>query len=90
MCAGADRYEVFADIDIETFAKFTDIRESFSEKLFVDLKAIARAQLLALGLKKEHMEISDECTYDNEGKYFSWRRDTPPVKETMIAVIGLR
>jgi YfiH family protein len=86
---GACHFEVQSDVAAQ-FESFPEAVLRHDGKIFIDLKAVARAQLLALGIKEEHLEISDECTYDNEEKYFSWRRDKPPFKETMMAVIGLK
>ncbi len=86
---GACHFEVQTDVATQ-FKNFPDAILRHDGKIFADLKAVARAQLLALGVKGEHLEISDECTYDLKDKYFSWRRDKPTFKETMMAVIGLK
>ena len=86
---GACHFEVKDDV-AEQFTDFPNAVIRRDGAIFIDLKAIARDQLVTLGLEKEHVEISNECTYDVKDKYFSWRRDKPPVKETMMAVIGLR
>lgn len=78
-----------------------DVREKFrgfwgealvgrDGKTFLDLKKIAFQQLLSLGLKGENIEISSECTFCLENKYFSARRDKPLKIEAMVTVIGLR
>jgi hypothetical protein len=86
---GPCHFEVQTDV-AEQFASFPDAIVHRDGKIFVDLRAIARAQLLALGAKADHLEISDECTYDLKDNYFSWRRDKPAFKQTMMAVIGLQ
>jgi len=59
-----------------------------NKKIFLDLKKIAKIQLLNLGLKKENIEISPECTYCLSDKYFSYRREKPKEIKTMMAIIG--
>jgi YfiH family protein len=89
---GACHFEVQDDV-AKQFAIFPDAvvrRGDGAGALFIDLKAVAREQLLAAEIKATHLEISNECTYDLKDKYFSWRRDKPAAKETMMAVIGLR
>ena len=86
---GACHFEVKDDV-ARQFASFPDAIIRRDGKLFADLKAIAHAQLIGSGLKEGHVGTSEECTHDLEDKYFSWRRDKPPFKQTMMAVIGLR
>jgi YfiH family protein len=86
---GVCHFEVKDDV-AQQFAQFPDAILRREGKIFVDLKAVARTQLLAAGVKNDHLEMSTECTYDSKERYFSWRRDKPPFKETMMAVIGLQ
>lgn len=87
---GACHFEVQADVAVQFAQQSPDAILRRDGKIFVDLKAVARKQLLALDVSVDHLEMSGECTYDLEDHYFSWRRDKPPFKETMMAVIGLR
>ena len=57
-------------------------------KLFLDLKKIAKIQLINLGVKEKNIEISPECTFCLPDKYFSHRRDKFKEIKTMMAVIG--
>ena len=86
---GACHFEVKDDV-AKQFAQFPDAVLRRGDRTFIDLKAVARKQLLAAGIQQDHLETSAECTYDLQEQYFSWRRDKPPFKETMIAVIGLQ
>jgi len=91
---GACHFEVKDDV-AKQFARFPETvarhaGQNGNEKIFIDLKAVAQAQLRALGVSEGHIEISSECTCKPESGYFSWRRDKPPFKQTMMAVIGLR
>jgi len=60
------------------------------KKMFLDLKKIVQIQLLGLGLKKENIEISPDCTFCLHDKYFSYRREKSEIPKTMIAVIGIK
>lgn len=62
-------YEVGSEV-IGGFEKFVHIQD---EKYFLDLQSYNRDAFLKLGVKPEHIEISQECTCDNED-YFSYRR----------------
>ncbi len=57
-------------------------------KNFLDLKKIAKIQLINLGIKEKNIEVSPECTFCLSNKYFSFRRDKE--LQTMIAIIGQR
>lgn len=61
-----------------------------SPKKFVDLKALVKNKLLALGLKQKNIETNSECTFCLKQKYFSFRRDKPTRPQTMVAVIGIK
>ena len=55
----------------------------------VDLLSMLKQQLLSLGVKSENISSSDECTFCNKEKYFSYRRDKPEKVQSMIAYIGI-
>lgn len=59
-------------------------------KIFLDLRLIARQQLLSAGLQSSRVLVSKECTYDAPLRYFSNRRDKPAEIEAQVAVIGLK
>lgn len=59
-------------------------------KCFLDLKKIAKLQLLKEGLRFKNIEITPGCTFCQKDKYFSFRRDKPKEIEAMMAVIGIR
>ncbi len=84
-----DHFEVKEDV----LAQFSSYKECFYKKgaaQSLDLKSIAQNQLLSCGVSAKNVEISSKCTYCLGDEYFSWRRDHPPLPETMIAVIGVR
>jgi polyphenol oxidase len=82
-------YEVGPEI-AEKLSKFPEAIKQADDKLFLDIKKIAQLQLLKLGLKKENIEISPECTFELPKKYFSARRDKKRDVQAMIAVIGMK
>ena len=55
----------------------------------VDLLSMLKQQLSSLGIRPENISSSDECTYCNTEKYFSYRRDKPDKVQSMIAYIGI-
>ena len=57
-------------------------------KLFLDLKKLAKFQLIELGIREENIELNQECTFCLSDKYFSFRRDKPENVQTMLAIIG--
>lgn len=57
-------------------------------KTHVDLRGANERRLLQLGLKKENIDVSSECTMCNQDKYWS-HRGTNGVRGSMAAVIML-
>jgi YfiH family protein len=70
------------------FDKFKPYLKEAQKGSFLDLKKVAEMQLIDLGVKKENIEISEECTYCLKDKYFSYRREGAGNLKTMIAVFG--
>lgn len=64
-------------------------RQDANGTLYLDLPQVAALQLQMLGVRREHIEISPECTACLPELYLSYRRDKPAVVEAMVAVIGL-
>ena len=79
-------FEVSEDTakEFSAYPRFIDKKE---DKIFIDLSGIVKSQLLASGLAKENISISQECTHCLD-KYFSYRRDKPQNVQTMIAYMG--
>jgi len=55
----------------------------------VDLLSMIKKQLLSQGIMADNISSSSECTYCDEDKYFSYRRDKPEKIKAMIAFIGI-
>lgn len=82
-------YEVGEDV-LALFESFPSAILKREKKTFLNLKKIAKIQLLNLGLKEENIEINPECTHCLVNKYFSYRRDKPKALKTMMALIGMK
>lgn len=73
-----------------------DILDKFNEsallrknnKILVDLSKVVKNQLIELGVNKNNINISDECTHCLENKYFSYRRDRLQGLKTMVAYLS--
>ena len=80
------RYEVGKEVG-ELFDE--SIRYFKNGKYYLDLKKDNYDQVLKSGLKKENIEVSELCTYDEKELLHSYRRDS--VKSgRMFGVIGMR
>ena len=86
---GICHFEIQGDVWGE-FKRYWEALENRDGKKFLDLKKIAQQQFILEGTKKENIEINTECTYCEEKKYFSNRRDKSVPLKTMIAVIGMK
>jgi YfiH family protein len=60
-----------------------------NNKIFLDLKAIAKFQLMHEGLLERNIEINPECVFELPEKYFSFRRDNEKEVSAMLAIIGM-
>lgn len=84
---GPCHFEVKKDVEKEFISYPNEIIKK-QGKTFIDLRSIARKQLMEAGIQRENIEISTICTFDDKD-YFSFRRDKPRRTEAQIAVIGL-
>lgn len=81
-----DNYEVGEEVGVQ-FDK--EIRYKKNGKYYLDLKKDNYNQLLNSGLKKENIEVSELCTFNEKDLLHSYRRDG--VKSgRMFGVIGMR
>jgi YfiH family protein len=74
--------------DLESFADFPTAIVS-GETVTVNLKKIIIEQARAQGMPRKHMTEQKECTYCDDEKYFSYRRDKPEVLQTQVAYITM-
>lgn len=82
-------FEVKKDLLIK-FKEYGNIILNKNGKYYLDLKEIAKRQLINSGALEENIEISSECTFCLKNKYFSYRRDKPKELQTMMAIFGLK
>lgn len=80
------------EVKFDALEKFRDYPECVvrGETITLDLPAVIRAQAERFGIKSEQVELSNLCTFCEEKRYFSFRRDHKQPLETMLACIGYR
>jgi polyphenol oxidase len=81
-------FEVKEDIAKE-FASYPDRILQPEGKILIDLAGVIKDQLVATGVDGNNIEIDQVCTFCENEKYFSFRRDKPTKLQTMVAYIGL-
>lgn len=74
--------DVSSQFDNEFIVKNTDF-------ISIDLLSVIKNQLSILGIGSKNISSSDECTFCNRDKFFSYRRDKPKKVQSMIAYIWL-
>jgi polyphenol oxidase len=67
------------DLFTKEFDGMSQFIYSKNNKDFVDLKGLNKAMLLAAGLKKENIEVSNICTSCDLQQCYSYRRDGTPM-----------
>lgn len=82
-------FEVSDDLLCKFDPKYVEKRD---KKSFVNLEEVLKNQLLQQGVESVNIKIASECTYCEESKYFSYRRDKKALSdmETMLAYIVLK
>lgn len=74
---GEDFYAAFAEFHTENECHEAFKRKPIKEtpKWLADVPLLAYQRLVKIGLKPQHIYLSNECTYSHEDRYFSYRRD---------------
>ncbi|MDZ7611311.1 MAG: peptidoglycan editing factor PgeF [Candidatus Moranbacteria bacterium] len=85
---GACHFEVKEDFQ-QKFAEFPQFFVRKEDKVFFDLKALARFLLIKQGVLEENIAIKPECTYCLEDNYFSFRRDGEKEGEIQAMMAGI-
>ncbi len=80
---GVQNYEVSSQI-YEQFVEETGVEQPMEN--YLDLKRVIVADLVECGVKRENIECSAVCTYEDE-RYFSYRRDKDSGRQ--LSVIGV-
>lgn len=83
----ACHFEVQQDI-LPRFAGYPDRVQYRQGKTYIDLYGLVADQLVRLGIPRENISLSSECTSCLSEKYFSHRRDHFRTIETMVAYIA--
>lgn len=78
-------FEIKDDL-VEIFNDFPEEVKRIDGKIYLNLQNIVMAQLVAVGVQKVNIQLSDVCTYSSEN-YFSYRRDKPEIIEAMLGYI---
>ena len=81
-------FEVQEEVERQ-FAAYPDCIEHRDGKIFVDLGRVIATQLAQVGVLPTNIEQDDTCTYCEESRYFSYRRDKPEKLEVMVAYLGM-
>lgn len=78
-CISSEKYELWVEeiqVFRDKFSQFIKVSHDTFWKYYLDLRNIANTQILYTGIRKENIVISSECTYQNNIKYHSYRRNT--------------
>jgi len=59
-------------------------------KKFLSLAEVCKYLLVKQGIKEENIKISRDCTYCEENRYFSFRRDKPEKISAQMAFISIK
>ncbi len=81
------------EVGDEVASRFKGYPEAIAvdgKRIFVDIKDVARVQMVEAGLDESNVEIDEDCTFCLEHEYFSYRRDGPEEIETMLCVLALK
>jgi YfiH family protein len=73
-CIQCGSYEVGTEL-VESFRKSYPDGEVSPDGMHLDLRAVARQQLLNAGLRPDHIHECDECTFAGDDRFHSYRRD---------------
>lgn len=83
----ACHFEIKDDI-LDNFSEYPDAIIKRGEKIFVDLPNIIKSQIIETGVPEQNIESSGQCTFCQNYKYFSFRRDRPKQIQAMLAYIA--
>lgn len=80
-------FEIKKDV-VDNFSEEDLIKRN--EKIYIDLGELIKKRLLKQGIKIDNINISKDCTYCLDNKYFSFRRNGGKNMETMLAYLALK
>lgn len=82
-------FEIKSNI-FDKFELWVDAVTQIEDKIFVNLSNIVINQLTSLGVLRQSINISEECTCCNKKKYYSYRRDKEKCKGGLLSIIKLK
>jgi polyphenol oxidase len=91
-CIGPDAFEVgdeVAEVFARAFPESPPVSVGGSGKAHVDMRRAVRMQLVDAGIREDHMDGTDRCTYRDRDEFFSHRRDKG-ITGRMAAIITPR
>lgn len=75
-CVSGPRYEVGPEVADKFRARHGDaVLDGLGERPYLDVRAVARDQLIAVGVEADAMDVFDGCTHDDGAEFFSYRRE---------------
>lgn len=80
-CIGSDCYEVGEEVYLafSNYHSLSEMKMAFrlkaDKKYLANVPLLASQRLIRLGVSRENIYLSQECTYSCPEKYFSYRRD---------------
>lgn len=79
-CIGAARYEVGPEVAEKFQAAHPEaLSPGAGDRVHLDLRRVARAQLRASGVAQGCIDVYPGCTYDQADEFYSYRREGPGV-----------
>ncbi|NTU52524.1 MAG: peptidoglycan editing factor PgeF [Chlorobiaceae bacterium] len=85
----AEYYEIGGDVAARFDGRYLKASPSGEGRQLLDLLAVNHDQLLEAGIPAEQVECSEFCSYRDEARFFSYRRDNG-LTGRMLALIGLK
>jgi len=78
------------EVGKEVFDLFDDeFKEVRNGKYYVDLKKDIYVRLIKQGVRKENLQVTKYCTYEDSDKFHSYRRDKDK-SGRMLGIIGMK
>ncbi|MDE2026136.1 MAG: peptidoglycan editing factor PgeF, partial [Patescibacteria group bacterium] len=75
---------------LSKFTMYNNVTRTEGDSIFLNLKQIAKQQLVQIGVSENRIEMSPLCTFCEKDMFFSYRRDHAVPLHAMVALIGLR
>lgn len=71
------------------FRQYPQALQTIADKTFLDLRLVARQQLLTAGVEAGQLTFDPRCTYEDH-RLFSYRRDHPPTPQVQVGYLMRR